>query len=78
MLKDFVGDDIKKFAPNVIVISYSGRIKIINDHFEDIIKELASISSRKCLLYPNFTSIHIDKETNREEEMQELEMPEEE
>ena len=40
LLKDFVGEDIKKFNPNYIVVSYSGRINIIDSHFTEIFQSL--------------------------------------
>ena len=56
LIRDFVGEDIKKFNPGYIVVSYSGRIQIIDEHFVRIMQELCLASSRKVLFYPNFTS----------------------
>lgn len=56
LIRDFVGDDIKKFNPNYIVFSYSGKINIIDDHFIRIMQEFAEASNRKVIFYPNFTT----------------------
>ena len=62
LLKDFVGDNINKFNPHYIVVSYSGRINILDEHFTRIIQGLCSSCSRKVLFFPNFSTELVEEE----------------
>ena len=75
---NFFGDDLKKFTPNVVILSYSGRISVEEKHFINIIQELASVSERKCIFFPNFTTLLANEDLQNDElsdseEIEELE-----
>ena len=56
LLRDFLGDDIKKFNPTYVVVSYSGRINLLDAHFTLLLQELCLASNRRVLFFPNFTA----------------------
>ena len=55
LLRDHLFAEMRQFMPNIIILSYSGRIHIENDHFVEIMQELSKISPR-VILYPNLSS----------------------
>lgn len=56
LMKDFIIEDIKKFNPDIIIVSYNGELVIKDEHFVKIMQELAGVCKRKLMLFPNFTT----------------------
>jgi hypothetical protein len=54
MLRDHLFSEMHRFRPTQIVVSYSGRLNIENDHWLELIQELSKICNR-VLFFPNFT-----------------------
>lgn len=52
----FVLHEIKKFNPDFIMISYSGKLIINDAHFINLIQELTCIGNHRLLYFPNLAS----------------------
>ena len=55
MLRDHLYSEMLRFRPTTILLSYSGRIVLDNDHFLEIVQELSKVCNR-VVLFPNFTT----------------------
>ena len=52
----FMINQIREFNPTLIMVSYSGRLKIQNNHFVEIMQELTKLANYKLLFFPNLTA----------------------
>ena len=52
----FMISQIREFCPTFIMISHSGRLKIEDSHFVEIMQELTKLSNYKLIYYPNLTA----------------------
>lgn len=59
LMRKYLYVQIQKFKPTHVIISYSNRIIIEDNHFVEMIQELTNIAKNKVMLFPNFTSSFI-------------------
>jgi hypothetical protein len=59
LIKDFVLNQIREFNPTMIIVSYSGRLQILDSHFVEIMQELTKIANYKLIFFPNLTNSFI-------------------
>lgn len=59
LMRKYLYGQIQKFKPTHVIISYSNRIIIEDNHFVEMIQELTNIAKNKLMLFPNFTSSFI-------------------
>lgn len=59
-MRKYLYSQIKIFQPTHIIISYSNRIIIEDNHFVEMVQELTNISKCKIMFFPNFTTSFVD------------------
>ncbi len=55
-MRDFIINQIREFNPSYIMISYSGRLTIEDNHFVEMVQELTKVGNYKLVMYPNMTT----------------------
>ena len=61
-MRDFLINQIREFNPSYVMISYSGRVKIEDGHFVEMIQELTKVANYKLIFYPNLTTAFCSEE----------------
>lgn len=62
VIKDFLLNQIREFNPTIILISYSGRLQLLDAHFVELMQEFTKIANYKLLFYPNLTTSFLKEE----------------
>ncbi len=59
-MRDQLYNAMRNYKPSIIIISYSGKLNIHNDHYLEIMQELIKIQP-KIIFFPNLTSAFHDR-----------------
>ena len=63
MMKELIFSHILDFNPSCIVVSYSQKLRIEEEVFVDLMKELTVLANYKVVFYANLTKNYIFDET---------------
>lgn len=66
MMEEVVLSHLREYNPSMVVVSYSGKIRIENEYFVELIKQLTVISNFRLMFYPNHAKMFCFEEKGAE------------